>query len=246
MRQHAADRNVHKQQPQRGISQARRRFQRVKLPANNSAEMVIAAGSVMTDPSTGPSVRIASHHAPGPPPPSRANNCRQRSASCSTGRVEEMAMMTTTNNASLVADAVVQIIHRRMQSHLDAHQHHQRNHPDSKDGLHFAQKMQDPRRGANRPDRRVLRRARMAAAMAFFENVGPGQKFVRHERMDDGGEEQHRGPEIERFHMNAIPENVPDAAHLPRRRNFPTTAERHVDPRASPTMRRRERQWRPE
>ena len=63
--------------------------------------MVIAAGSVMNEPSSGPTVRMASHHAAGRSPPRRASNRRPCSAKRSTGRVAAMHMMMTTNIGSV-------------------------------------------------------------------------------------------------------------------------------------------------
>ena len=63
--------------------------------------MVIAAGSVMHEPSSGPTVRMASHQAAGRPPPRFANKRKPCSAQRSTGRVAAMHMMTTTNIGSV-------------------------------------------------------------------------------------------------------------------------------------------------
>lgn len=63
--------------------------------------MVIAAGSVMNEPSSGPTVRMASHQAPGRPPPRRATTRNACSARRKTGRVEARHMMMTTNIASV-------------------------------------------------------------------------------------------------------------------------------------------------
>ena len=53
--------------------------------------MVMAAGSVMNDPSSGPIVRIVSHHAAGVRPPSPATLRSARSASPMIGRVDASA-----------------------------------------------------------------------------------------------------------------------------------------------------------
>ena len=63
--------------------------------------MIIAAGSVMNDPSTGVTIRIESHHAKGVRPPSAARRPTTASANCNTGRVEEIAMTTVTNAGSV-------------------------------------------------------------------------------------------------------------------------------------------------
>ncbi len=63
--------------------------------------MIIAAGSVMKDPSTGAIVRTASHHASGVRPPSAATRPITPSANSSTGRVEATAMITATNMGSV-------------------------------------------------------------------------------------------------------------------------------------------------
>ena len=63
--------------------------------------MVMAAGSVMNDPSTGPRVRMASHQATGREPPRRATERMRPSAKVRTGRVEARAMITTTNRGSV-------------------------------------------------------------------------------------------------------------------------------------------------
>ena len=74
---------------------------RTRAPSSR-AQMVMAAGSVMKEPSSGPSVRIESHQAQrraaaeaGPPPPAPARRTP------STGRVEAMAMITTTKSGSV-------------------------------------------------------------------------------------------------------------------------------------------------
>ena len=69
--------------------------------ASSSAQIVMAAGSVMNDPITGPIVRIVTHHAAGVPPPAFAMRRRPASAKPITGRVDASAMMTTTNMGSV-------------------------------------------------------------------------------------------------------------------------------------------------
>ena len=63
--------------------------------------MVIAAGSVMKEPSRGPIVSVANHQAAGVLPPSAATLPIARSARTMIGRVEASAMMTTTNSGSV-------------------------------------------------------------------------------------------------------------------------------------------------
>jgi len=63
--------------------------------------MVMAAGSVTSEPSSGPRVRIENHQAETLPPPTAATFRRQTSARRSTGRVEDMVMITTTKIASV-------------------------------------------------------------------------------------------------------------------------------------------------
>jgi hypothetical protein len=63
--------------------------------------MVMAAGSVMNDPSNGPTVRIATHHAAGVAPPMLATLRSAASANPMMGRVDASAMMTTTNIGSV-------------------------------------------------------------------------------------------------------------------------------------------------
>ena len=63
--------------------------------------MVMAAGSVMRDPSTGPTVRIVSHQAAGVARPMPATRRNAPSASPTTGVVEASAMMTTTKIGSV-------------------------------------------------------------------------------------------------------------------------------------------------
>ena len=63
--------------------------------------MVMAAGSVMNEPSSGAMVRIENHHATGRRPPSDATTRRHCSASRMTGRVEASVMMMTTNTGSV-------------------------------------------------------------------------------------------------------------------------------------------------
>lgn len=55
----------------------------------------------MNEPSTGATVRIASHQAQGRPPPSEATSRKLCSARRMTGRVEASAMMITTNIGSV-------------------------------------------------------------------------------------------------------------------------------------------------
>ena len=61
----------------------------------------MAAGSVMSDPRMGPTVRMVSHQAAGVPPPRLAMRRIAASAKPITGRVAAMAMMTTTNTGSV-------------------------------------------------------------------------------------------------------------------------------------------------
>ncbi len=63
----------------------------------------MAAGSVMSDPSSGASVRIVSHHAAGVAPPSAATRASVRSARARIGWLEASAMITTTKSASVKA-----------------------------------------------------------------------------------------------------------------------------------------------
>jgi hypothetical protein len=63
--------------------------------------MVIAAGSVMNDPSSGPMTRMDHHQAAGVLPPSAASRPSPASANPIIGRVDVSAMMTTTNSASV-------------------------------------------------------------------------------------------------------------------------------------------------
>ena len=63
--------------------------------------MVIAAGSVIAEPSNGPIVRIVTHQAAGVPPPALATYRMAPSAKATTGRVEASAMITTTKSASV-------------------------------------------------------------------------------------------------------------------------------------------------
>ena len=63
--------------------------------------MVMAAGSVMNEPSSGATVRITNHHAAGVPPPRLASARSHDSASVMIGRVEASAMITTTNSGSV-------------------------------------------------------------------------------------------------------------------------------------------------
>jgi hypothetical protein len=69
--------------------------------ASTSALMVIAAGSVMNDPSSGPSMRMASHHAPGVPPPRLATRRSADSARPTIGRLAASAITTTTKSGSV-------------------------------------------------------------------------------------------------------------------------------------------------
>ena len=61
----------------------------------------MAAGSVMNEPSSGATIRMTSHHAPGVLLPSRATLRSDDSASITIGRVDASAMITTTNNGSV-------------------------------------------------------------------------------------------------------------------------------------------------
>ena len=63
--------------------------------------MVIAAGSVMNEPSSGPIVRIVIHQAAGVAPPALATFRNAVSANPMIGRVEAKAMITTTNSGSV-------------------------------------------------------------------------------------------------------------------------------------------------
>ena len=69
--------------------------------ASSSAAIVMAAGSVMNEPSSGATVSMTSHHAAGVVPPTPASARNQVSASMMIGRVEASAMITTTNSGSV-------------------------------------------------------------------------------------------------------------------------------------------------
>ena len=61
----------------------------------------MAAGSVMSAPSIGPTVRVVSHMARRDPPKNRAIPSMVALASLRIGRVEASVMMTTTKAASV-------------------------------------------------------------------------------------------------------------------------------------------------
>ena len=63
--------------------------------------MVIAPGSVMNEPRSGPTVRMLNHHAAGEPPPRRAMRRSAPSASSTIGRVDASAMITNTKSGSV-------------------------------------------------------------------------------------------------------------------------------------------------
>ena len=63
--------------------------------------MVIAAGSVMSEPSRGRSSGCVTHHAAGVAPPALATRRSADSAKATIGRVEASAMITTTNSGSV-------------------------------------------------------------------------------------------------------------------------------------------------
>jgi len=69
--------------------------------ASSSAQMVIAAGSVTNEPSSGPTMRIVTHQAAGVAPAIAAMRRSAASANPITGRVDASAMITTTNNGSV-------------------------------------------------------------------------------------------------------------------------------------------------
>ena len=69
--------------------------------ASSNAQIVIAAGSVMNDPSSGPTVRMVNHQAAGVQPPRFAIRFSADSAKTTIGRVDASAMITTTNIASV-------------------------------------------------------------------------------------------------------------------------------------------------
>ena len=50
--------------------------------------------------------------------------------------------------------------------------------------------------------------------MSLFKPVGELPEAGGEERMGDRGEEDERGPEVKRFHLDAVPENVPYAREL--------------------------------
>ena len=63
--------------------------------------MVMAAGSVMNEPSSGPTVRIVSHQALKEPPNRPATRPISASESLRIGRVAASVMITTTNIGSV-------------------------------------------------------------------------------------------------------------------------------------------------
>ena len=67
---------------------------------SNQAAMVIAAGSVMSDPSKGAKVSKVNQWAAGEPPNSRAAAPKARPARFTMGRAEARAMMMKTNKGS--------------------------------------------------------------------------------------------------------------------------------------------------
>ena len=67
---------------------------------SSMAQMVIAAGSVMKEPSSGPTHSIAHHHALIVPPPIFANMRMKHEAKWTTGFVEAIAIIATTKTGS--------------------------------------------------------------------------------------------------------------------------------------------------
>ena len=69
--------------------------------SNNNAQIVIAAGSVIKDPNSGPIVNIDNHHAAGVLFPNTATLLRADSAKDITGLEAAIAIITTTKIGSV-------------------------------------------------------------------------------------------------------------------------------------------------
>ena len=110
--------------------------------------MVIAAGSVMNEPRSGPTVSIENHHATGVLPPAAANKERQVSAKRRIGLELAMAMITKTKIGFGVFDAIEVVDHRFPALEGDDRDR-QGNRPDSEDRLDLTKKMEN---GASKPE----------------------------------------------------------------------------------------------
>ena len=84
-----------------GTAQVEDRFEATTLvDLNVNGRVLIPAGSVINDPSRGPTMRMASHQAAGVAPPRFASRRIAPSANVMIGRVDASAMITTTNSGS--------------------------------------------------------------------------------------------------------------------------------------------------
>jgi hypothetical protein len=50
--------------------------------------------------------------------------------------------------------------------------------------------------------------------VAILQHVGDVPEVVRHEGVDDGAEEDDRRPEVERLHLHAVAQHVPEPLHV--------------------------------
>ena len=203
---------------------------------------------------------MASHHAPGPPPPSCAKNRRHCSARRRTGLVDADGHDGHHEQRFAVTDAVVQVVERRLPAHLPQHQQEQRDDPDAEDHLHLAKKVQHAGQD------QAGRRAGMggvglpALFLPFFQPVRQLDEFVRQKGMHHRGQKNQRGPQVERFLLRAVRQHVPHAGQVrvmvtfQRRRELDDVAGRSLmrcrrPGRAGPSAagttcrRRRERFW---
>ena len=153
----------------------------------------------MNEPSTGPIVRIATHHAAGVPPPAAATRRSADSANPMIGRVDASAMMTTTNSGFRVVDRVADVVPGRLPPGVRRDRDDEHHRPQAEDHFDFAEEVQ--RLGAQTRRRRQAVRARLLVVPVLHPVRETGEAR-RRKRVENRQDEHARGDGVERLDLH--------------------------------------------
>ena len=176
--------------------------------------MVIAPGSVMSDPSSGPMMRIVNHHAAGVPRPRFATRRSDDSA-----KVDDRTRRGERHDHHheqrfRVVDRVVQIVLRRVPAFVERNRRAEHHGPQSKHHFDFPEEVQQPGGDAGR---RRTSEARVARILRVLDAVRERGEPRRRERVQQREREDARGDRVERILLDARRERADDPAVVNRR-----------------------------
>ncbi len=207
MRQRAANRHVHEEQPERGVLQSRARLQIVELAREQ--ERADGHGCRLGDerPEDGTDDQNGAPPRGGRSTPGvgYAAQRRLRESDNRTGRRERHD--DDDEQRFRVVDHVVEVMPRRFPAGIADHRDEEHDRPEAEDDFDLAEKVQHPGSHARRLGPSVGAGALVVSALAVVRERG---EAGRRERVDDGQQEDRRGDRVERFDVRAFPENLAD------------------------------------